>query len=250
MKNSVYISIAILGLVFFNSCKKDEEAPCPDVVKEPIVLNILPFYNGTTLELNQLYQSNHDNPIWFTKKKFYLSNIVAIKQDGSKQLISEISILDFSLSSSALQIQGNIEKGDYTSIQFDLGVREDLNQQDPATYPSSHPLSVTQNMYWGWSTQYVFSKFEGFEVSGTDTVSFVIHTGTQDLYRPEISVPRTFTVASGGGNSINVNMDLYQVLVQPEYTFNLTDSSQNQSHTTDNLQLAVHYMDNFTKAFN
>jgi hypothetical protein len=246
MKITFYTAIIVFISMFTTSCDSDEVEPCP-VVKEPVTLNINHLYNGVALKYNTLYKSGQNNDMWFTKNKFYLSNIVAVKADGEKELISEIYLMDYSLDSNAREITGSIEKGDYVAIEFDLGVTEDLNSKDPATYPIDHPLSVANNMYWGWSSQYVFSKIEGFEISGSDTVSFVIHTGTQSLYRPEINVPNTFTMTTGG-NSVSINLDMYTLLNQSGYTFDLV--ANGESHTADNLQLAVHYMDNFMYAFN
>tara|TARA_R110002050_G_scaffold297339_2_gene458646 strand:- start:58991 stop:59533 length:543 start_codon:yes stop_codon:yes gene_type:complete len=178
---------------------------------------------------------------------YYLSNVIAVNSEGVKELVADIALIDQSKGLDGITVKGNIPAGNYVGIEFSLGVREDLNKQDPATFEASHPLSITNNMYWGWSTQYVFSKLEGFEVYGTDTTSFVIHTGTQDLFRPEISIKNTFTLPTGG-TSVSINMDVYDILNQSEYTFNLIKDGQ--SHTVDNLPLATQYMDNFTKAFN
>jgi hypothetical protein len=119
--------------------------------------------------------------------------------------------------------------------------------KDPATYANDHPLSVMNNMYWNWSTQYIYSKFEGYEILGNDTNSFVIHTGTQPLYRPNIQVQRIFEVIPGGAET-SINLDVFSILTHSEYTFDL--SKDGQSHTVDNLPLAINYMDNFTVAFN
>jgi hypothetical protein len=242
------LSIFTLAIILqsFSGCTGGD--PEPDkVIKEPISIQFKHFYNGTPLEFNKLYKSPQKNDLWFVKKKYYLSNIVGVKSDGNKELIADVALIDASMSSADNLITGNIVRGDYTAIMFDLGVRQDLNAMDPATFSASHPLSVTHNMYWGWSTQYIFSKIEGFEISNYDTASFVIHTGTQDLYRPEVLVPRSFTLAAGG-SQISINLDLYHLLKQNEYTFNLIQDGQ--SHTADNKPLAIQYMDNFKNAFN
>lgn len=237
------ISIAVV-LQSFSGCSGGDPEPDP-VIKEPINIHIKHFYNGQALEFNHIYKSPQNNDMWFTKKKYYLSNIVGVKSDGSKELIADVGLINAFENSST--ISGNIVRGNYTAIMFDLGVRQDLNAMDPATFVVSHPLSVTNNMYWGWSTQYIFSKVEGYEIGQQDTASFVIHTGTQGLYRPEVSVARKFTLGSGG-TDVTVNLDLYALLKQNDYTFDLIQDGQ--SHTVDNKPLAVQYMDNFENAFN
>ena len=249
IKNKIQIlSIILLGIILqsFSGCSGGDPEPVK-VIKEPISIQFNHFYNGDPLVLNKVYRSAQNNDMWFTKKRYYLSNIVGVKSDGNKELISDIALIDASNPSADNIITGNIVRGDYTAIMFDLGVRQDLNAMDPATFTISHPLSVTHNMYWGWSTQYVFSKCEGFEIGGHDTTSFVIHTGTQDLYRPEVSIARQFTLAAGG-SQISINLDLYNLLKQNEYTFDFIQDGQ--SHTGDNKPLAIQYMDNFKNAFN
>lgn len=246
MKNLVILPLFSLFVFFFTSCKVNNPDPCP-VIKEQVVLNIKQNYNSTPVEFYDIHKSLQNNDMWFTKSMFYLSNVVAVKKNGDKNLIADIVLVDYALDSLARQIKGSIAQGEYVAIEFDLGVREDLNSQDPATYPADHPLSVSKDMYWGWSSQYIFTKLEGFEVSGTDTSSFVIHAGTQDLYRPGVNVSVPFII-SEGGNEISINLDLYDLLYQSDYIFDL--HGDGQTHTLDNLQLAVHYMDNFTQAFN
>ncbi|MFT4753381.1 MAG: hypothetical protein ACI85Q_000922 [Salibacteraceae bacterium] len=246
MRNSILLSLIFILLIGISSCNSEPEEVDYTVIKEKVNVDIAPFYNGENFAFNTLFESSQKNNLWFTKNKFYLSNVIALRDNGDRNLISEVVLMDYSLDLVALTISGDIAQGNYVAIEFDLGVREDYNMQDPATYPIEHPLSVAKNMYWGWATQYVFSKLEGFEVNGSDTVSFVIHTGTQDLYRPGVSVPINFTVATGGTN-VSINYDLYTLLNQPDYTFDL--ASDGQSHTLDNLQLSIHYMDNSANAF-
>ena len=227
-----------------NSC--DEPTNVVTVTTEQVTLTINHFFKNEALVFNKIYQGPQGRDLWITKKKYYLSNITAISSEGKNHLIKDIALIELGDGSYEVTISGKIPKGNYTAISFDLGVREDLNLKDPATYDIDHPLSVTHNMYWGWSTQYIFSKFEGYEILNHDTTSFVIHTGTQSLYRPEMTVQRVFEVTASKG-AVSIDLDIYSILTTAEYTFDLTNDGQ--SHTTDNLPLAVNYMDNFTVAF-
>jgi hypothetical protein len=245
--NSTKALILITSVLLFSFSGCDETTPSPEPeVSEPISIVFNQFFDGVPLVYNDLYKSPQGNDLWITKKEYYVSNVIAIRSDGSEHLIQNIALIKHGTDISAMSVDGTVPKGDYTAIQFDLGVREDLNLMDPATFDISHPLSVTNNMYWTWSTQYIFSKLEGWEINNNDTVSFVIHTGTQDLYRPEINVARNFTVATGG-TEVSVSLDVQSILETSTYTFNLVDDGQ--SHTVDNIPLVIHYMDNFTTAF-
>ena len=237
--------VLIASLSSFSGCSTTDPEPY-NIEKRPITLVINNTYDGNKLEEFKHLQSAQNNTMWFTLLKYYLSNVVAVQNSGSSMLISDITLYDLAIDGDQFRITGEIPIGNYNQIKFDLGVREDYNLKDPATYPSSHPLSITNNMYWGWSTQYIFSKLEGFEIANNDTSSFVIHTGTQDLYRPGIIVSKSFSVTNSGAD-IEIEMDLKTLLDQTDYTFNLTQDGQ--SHTVDNLSLAIQFMDNFTNAF-
>lgn len=237
--------VLVASLSSFSGCNTKVPEP-GNIEKRPITLIMNNTYQGNKLVEFTHFKSVQNNTLWFTRMNYYLSNVVAVKQDGSSELISDITLYDLAIDGDKFRITGEIPIGDYKHIRFDLGVREDYNLKDPATYPSSHPLSINNNMYWGWSTQYIFSKIEGFEIENNDTASFVIHTGTQDLYRPNISIANAFAVTNAGGE-VEIEMDLHSLLYQTEYDFNLTQDGQ--SHTVDNLSLAVQFMDNFTRAF-
>ncbi len=246
MKNGITYLIGLIisvNLLFFVGCTEDTPNTPSN---EPITVSVNHFFNGQELILNKIFQGPQGRDMWITKKKYYLSNITAISSSGEKKFIKDIALIDVENPSSLSAIVGEIPAGNYSAISFDLGVREDLNLKDPATYSIEHPLSITNNMYWTWSTQYIFSKLEGHEIYNNDTTSFVIHTGTQSLYRPGIIVARPFTIATGG-TEVSINLDIYHILTNPNYTFDLSENGQ--SHTVDNLDLVVNYMDNFTTAF-
>lgn len=247
MKTKFAFTLLLVSVLMIQSCDKEEVTTCPEIPKTAITLKVNQLYNGSELEFHKTYTSDLQYDFWFTNSKFYLSNIVGVKSDGTKKLISEIALITFTPGSESVSVTGNIEQGDYTAVEFDLGVRQDLNSKDPSVYSTAHPLSVTNNMYWTWSTQYIFSRVEGFCVQGSDTTSFFIHAGTEDLYRPKVSVSRSFTV-SQTEPQIEINLDMHSLLNQEEYVFDLVNDGQ--SHTMDNLPLAVHYMDNFSHAFN
>ena len=237
--------VIIASLSSFSGCNTTDPEP-ENIEKRPFTLIINNTYQGNKLVEFTQFKSAQNNTMWFTRLNYYLSNVVAVQTNGSSQLITDITLYDLAIDGDKFRITGEIPIADYNQLKFDLGVREDYNLKDPATYSSSHPLSISNNMYWGWSTQYIFSKLEGFEVDNTDTASFVIHTGTQDLYRPGISVSKNFSVTNSG-TEVEIEMDLHTLLYQPDYSFNLTQDGQ--SHTVDNLSLAVQFMDNFTNAF-
>lgn len=241
----LFFCLAFIGLNSFSGCNNGSDDPAP-IVKEQFTLTFKHLYNTNPLEYHTVYQSAQGNPIWFTQKKYYISNVVAIKSDQTKHFIADVLLVHPQEDNYDVSFTSQLPKGDYIKIIFDLGVRQDLNEQDPATYNNDHPLSVMNNMYWTWSTQYIFSRLEGFEVSGNDTINIAYHAGLEELYRPNVEIDMSFMVSHGGGEAI-IGVDLFEIFKGDDYTFNFTEDSQ--THTMDNLELAAQYMDNFSNSF-
>lgn len=243
--HTIVFVVLTIGLIGFSSCNDDPTNPEP-IVKEPVNLTIKHYYNTVPFKYNEEYMSPQGTKIWFTMKKYYLSNVIAVKSDGKKELIADVVLIHPKEGAYDVTITGSIPKGSYTKIMFDLGVRQDLNEQDPATWDSNHPLSVMNNMYWTWGTQYVFSKLEGFIEGDSAAIPIVYHTGTEDLYRPEVTVPVTFNVETGGG-AADIHLDIFNIIHNDDYTFDFKINPT--THTMDHKDLAVQYMDNFVDAF-
>ena len=72
-------------------------------------------------------------------------------------------------------------------LSFGLGLDTVQNSMDPTTFPTSHPLSSANAMYWSWASKYRFVKVDGRVNSigsiGVDDDFLVWHTGTNSLYR-------------------------------------------------------------------
>ncbi|MBK9192232.1 MAG: hypothetical protein IPM77_12370 [Crocinitomicaceae bacterium] len=80
-----------------------------------------------------------------------------------------------------------VPAGNYTSLKFGIGVPQEMNEADPSEYnEADHPLSTTQNTYWGMNSMYRFVMIDGkYDLTGdgTDDGSFSYHTGYNDCYR-------------------------------------------------------------------
>ncbi len=240
-KNNIILLLVIPLYLFLTGCLGNTTEP----EEREVTIDIKHSFGDTSLNLMENYSDPSGRPLWITTFKYYLSNLTLVDANGNKNLVKDIVLVDLA-DQLTWRVKGKVAVGDYTRISIDLGVREDLNKADPATYPSDHPLSVMHDMYWSWSTQYIFSKSEGKIIEDSDTLSWFIHAGTQDLYRPDILIPQNITVGDGD-NIYAINLDFKKVLNGPVV---LNFAKDGQSHTTDNLPLATNFMDNFAHAFN
>lgn len=243
MKKILLIGLVLLG---FSACNEDE----PEEVQNGTVqIEIIPKVNGEVLTMNESYQDNLGRDYWFTTLKFYLSNIAIVSNSGAQTQVSDVAIFDYEPNRVGGPIQVTVpfgvNVGSYAAVMFETGVSPDLNALDVTTFPSDHPMSVNNNMFWSWNTNYIFTKAEGY-VESDSTLAWFIHTGTDEVYQPVVTLNKSFLVSSGQNTTVQVVLNLDELLIAPNQLDLATDG---QSHTTDNLELAKAYQENLANAF-
>ncbi|MGF1588072.1 MAG: MbnP family copper-binding protein [Pleurocapsa sp.] len=118
----------------------------------------------------------NESTITPTDFRFYVSDVALIdeagnavplelKQDGKWQH-QNVALLDFEDGTSACDngtaemntvVVGTVPEGDYQSLQFTMGVPQNLNHSDAAIAPS--PLNLT-SMWWNWQGGYKFLRVD------------------------------------------------------------------------------------------
>ena len=111
-----------------------------------------------------------------TDFRFYVSDVALIDEDGNavpleleqdgKWQYQNTALLDFEDGTNACDngtaemnttVVGTVPEGDYQSIQFTMGVPQDLNHEDAAI--ASSPLNLT-SMWWNWQGGYKFLRVD------------------------------------------------------------------------------------------
>jgi hypothetical protein len=240
----LYFFAPVLMIGILGSCNDDNKDAQPAV--KTVIFNFNSLYNNDTLHLNDSVVDPAGNKFVYTTAKYYISNLTLIDETDKDHLVSDILLVDVS-DPSTHSLTVEVPEIEYKKVKLDFGVRQDLNQADPALYPNDHPLSVTNDMYWSWMTFYIFSKTEGFawDAVGDSTANWLIHAGLDSLYRPDIELARTI-VSSEPVSTVDVNFDLYEALGK-NYPINLTVDGR--THTTDNPNLAWEFMENAKDSF-
>ena len=130
------------------------------------------FFCGETYEGIGVSESTITPPDF----RFYVSNIALIDEDGNavaleleqdgKWQYQNTALLDFEDGTNACDngtteinttVVGTVPEGDYQSLQFTMGVPQELNHEDAAIAPS--PLNLT-SMWWNWQGGYKFLRVE------------------------------------------------------------------------------------------
>ena len=168
-KKSILLAIAILGVysqvkaqsdvsevaIDFEAWVGDEEFVCGE------------SYEGIGVSESTITPSDF---------RYYVSDIALIDEDGNvvpleleqegKWQYQNTALLDFEDGTNACDngtadvnttVVGTVPEGDYQSLQFTMGVPQNLNHEDAAIAPS--PLNLT-SMWWNWQGGYKFLRVE------------------------------------------------------------------------------------------
>jgi hypothetical protein len=109
----------------------------------------------------------------FTKFKYYVSNLKLKKADGTWWIHPESYFLvDASDAASTTLSLGTLPVGEYTEMEYTLGVDSTRN----VSGAQAGALSTTNGMFWSWNTGYIMIKAEGTSPQSS-TGNFAFHLG-------------------------------------------------------------------------
>ncbi len=198
----------ILGLT---SCKKEETTPVkqvPNVIDttntidsisySEININFAPKY-GMASEKDLPFGQDWKHPkggvngdtLNFSTFKMYISNIKLKNTDGSYWSENEsYHLLDLSNPSSLLVNLSKVPVGNYTEIEFTLGIDSLRNVSGAQT----GALATTNNMFWSWNSGYIFVKAEGTYLDNGTRKNFKYHIGG---FKGEYNVVTKYPISFG-----------------------------------------------------
>lgn len=175
-----YSSFLFLILLFV-SCKKDPKVETPVTPETPKAEPSLSFSfnalaNNTALVLNNKgYINEAQDKFTVGLLNYYISNIRLKRDDGFEYAEPEsYHLIRHSEGKTTFTIN-NLPEGNYTSIEFLIGV-------DPARNTSgaqTGDLDVNNYMFWDWNQGYIFFKIEGGYLAKNKTTEsgYAIHVG-------------------------------------------------------------------------
>lgn len=171
--------------------------------KENISLEIqLNYDNIPHLVGDEIFKG--DTAVQFDLFQLYLSNLTLGNTVAEEVLF--INAIDSSSLNYTISLPRKV-----STLSLGLGVDSVQNSMDPTTFPTSHPLSSANAMYWSWASKYRFLKVDGKVNSGgtigVDDDFLVWHTGTNGLYRTAI-----FEQEIRPGDHMILKIDLNQLL--------------------------------------
>jgi hypothetical protein len=156
--NSVLL---LISLFFILGCKKDEkiDPAAPPVESKPVVImNFNALVNNKALvpAIKGYTNTSKDN-FTITRFNYYISNLKFKREDGSVFSEPESYHLIKHVEGKTTFTVTDLPEGNYTSIEFLIGVDANRNIQGAQT----GDLDVNNEMFWDWDQGYIFFKLEG-----------------------------------------------------------------------------------------
>ncbi|MDB5236055.1 MAG: hypothetical protein JWR44_3048 [Hymenobacter sp.] len=149
--------LALPLTVLFAGCTKDEGEPA--ATTSSFAIEMEPVVDGAPLVLNaQTYTKSDGQTFTVSKFKFLVSNVKLTKADGTSYAVPDgYYLIDAGTSSSTHFVIDKVPVGDYTGLSFIVGVDQAHNN---GTFQSG-ALNHSNDLYWEWSSEYVFLKMAG-----------------------------------------------------------------------------------------
>lgn len=201
--------VFILGLLLV-SCE-------PDGPKDNTLSIKFNINSGTTPLVYDVNYMLDTLTIQYTDVRFYISQPV-FSSGADFISFEDAYFLGDAASANNTFVVGDLGKRTIDGIAFGFGVDSSRNTQNGSkaiqafAYPTSHPLSAANNMYWSWDPGYIWMKLEGKMDSNEDgdfadaNETFSIHTGIDVAYN-FISRTHIFSM-NDEPKTIQVDMDI------------------------------------------
>lgn len=202
MKSLRYVLAIACLVILFSSCKKISNEIIGDS-KASFTIEFEHQVNGKSIVLNtNTYLNAKNEQFNISTFKYYVSNIKLTNTNGTVVTIPEsYFLIDESKSESKLITLNNIPIGDYTKIEYTIGVDYAKNFAGAQT----GALDPINGMFWTWNSGYIFLKLEGSSpASNATNNTLTFHIG--GVIDPNNTI-RTFSAEINTANPLRIRTD-------------------------------------------
>lgn len=226
-----FLFFSLLSLLALNACMDDDDVLRPDDV--PTTINFLAQYDGNDLAIQS---ADYDYPTGAKLKmglfQYYVSDLALVAADGSTVNLSEIELIRYgSPTEDAVESRTyNVPAGDYVQLRFGLGVKPELNAQDPNSFSAADPLN--ENEFWNAMARYVFAKIEAnadLEDDGLFDTGLSYHMGSDAVYTT-VEFNGDFTIDGNNDPQLTIIADVLKAMSDANETFNIADPASQAVH--------------------
>ena len=163
--------IFALAVVSFTACKKEESSTKDGLGSMKIEFDHQIGHSGLVMG-SEAYTFGANTNVKINTVKYYVSNVVLEKEDGTTFIVDDsYHLVDGSNASSLDFLIDDIPSDSYHKISFMVGVDEPRNTAGA----QEGALDPANGMFWSWNNGYIFLKLEG--TYGSEEDNFTYHIG-------------------------------------------------------------------------
>ncbi len=237
MKQSLLFLLVLFTII---SCGDDDENQTTG-----IQFNFAFEVDGETLEYGKTYSINGD-AVSFDVAQYYIGDLSLTLDDASIVNFDGQYLLATPNTSALSDVSSTMGKT-ITKIDFNVGVSPSENSQSEIDFTQRNTNDVLSaqdpTMHWNWNSGYKFLRVDGdvdTDADGTVDTGIAYHIGSDPFLR-SLSYDTSISLDESD-NEITFTLDLSTF-------FNNVDlSTEIDTHTGDNLELAERLVDNYNTA--
>jgi hypothetical protein len=224
MKNLILSTAAMGAILLISSCdpKKHDELTGTG----PVTLEFESRAGSAPLEFGTNYVTANGDTVNITKFKYYVSNFVLVKSDGSEYVVPQdkcYHLVDESVAASASLTLEDIPAGEYTGIKYIIGVDSARHTTSVTTLTGDlDPAGVGADMYWDWNSGFVFYKLEGTSPQSSETDKKIrFHIGgfssanTNNIRNVSLTSVEPLEVGEGRAPTAHIYADMLEAFKTP-----------------------------------
>ena len=228
-----HLLLPLLLLLSLTACLDDDDVDAP-LAETDLTLDFRAEYDGMPLGVQRdVYAYPTGDTLKVLLFQYYLSDLELLPAGGAAPVrLMNIALLRWmSASDSATQTRTfRVPEGNYVGLRFGLGVKPELNAQDPSNFAADYVLNEAE--FWGPATRYVFAKIEAnadLEGDGLYDTGLSYHMGSDSLYTT-VAFNQAFSVRAGQMPQLTVVADVLRALSDGADTFDITNPQQQAVH--------------------
>ena len=213
--NFTFLKFLIVFLIstFLMSCGGDDSKSGG---KGTVNFRFKLLYGNEPLEMFKTYKYpvTNDN-FYLTRLSFFLSEL-KIKSTSREVMLKDIDYLNLTAShtgntaNTGLEYKiSDIPSGNYSAVQFGIGVPKASNAKEPKDFSASSILSSPAE-YWSSWKSYIFFRPEGKIALDGSTVfdtDFALHLGSDDALTT-YDISRTIQIIDGQTTNVDITIDM------------------------------------------
>jgi len=226
MKKLILALSAFSIIVSISSCKKDKDSLTG---KGPVTLEFDSRAGSVDFAFGTNYTTAAGDTVNITKFKYFVSNFILVKEDGSEYTVPQSEcyfLVDDSVESSTSITFNNIPAGKYTGLKYIIGVDSLRSTMDISQRTGNlDPAGTAADMYWSWNSGYIFYKIEGTSPQSSEMGNmFMLHIGgyggyssatTNNIRSVSLTAPEAMEVGEGRNPEAHIYADALQAFASP-----------------------------------